>query len=93
MSKYDEMTPEIMASLLYDEAFKYVLTESLKESELVAGFSHLYGIRPPAIPSTPIAALVDEATGYRQQQWNNFLRAFSPFVYWAIYMPLAERAN
>ncbi|SFN64262.1 hypothetical protein SAMN05216516_112103 [Izhakiella capsodis] len=78
----------IIHSLLTDPAFSLVLEHCLDEPELIEGFTKIYGVALPRKPTSPIIAMVDEATGWRDEQYNKFFIEFIPFVHRCVYLPL-----
>ncbi|MDI9768202.1 hypothetical protein QM327_16745 [Pantoea dispersa] len=84
----DEMTDEIRRELHTNEAFRHVIERCLDEQELITGFCRIYEVELPRQPRYGLEAMIDEATGYRQDTYFKFFAAFIPFVYRAIYLPL-----
>ncbi|MBT0725438.1 hypothetical protein HH682_13620 [Rosenbergiella sp. S61] len=88
MTDYTTMTPQISFDAIHNEAFKHVLVETLKEQELVDQFCRLYKCEKPKRRNHPLEEMVDQITGFRQHQWNEFFKQFIPFVHRVVYMPL-----
>ncbi|MED5672875.1 hypothetical protein VZ209_22595, partial [Enterobacter hormaechei] len=61
--------------------------------ELVSNFSRIYGVDLPRKPTSPLIAMVDEATGFREHQFNEFFTAFIPFVYRCVWLPLYSKGK
>ncbi len=70
-----------------DSAFLRCLLEAIDTPELVSNFDRLYGATLTARTS-PIARMVDEATGKREDDF----RAFVEFVHYGIYLRLPDDA-
>lgn len=87
------MLEKSIKELLTNQRFAAVLDACLEEEELMAQFERIYGISRPPIRRTPIEYMVDEATGFRQSQWEVFFSAFIPFVYEVIWLRWRERDN
>lgn len=84
----------VIRTLLCDPLFSEVLERCFEEEELVEQFTRIYGVGLPRQPTIPIAALVDEATGFRDDQYRQFFSEFIPFVYRSVYLPLyGDRAS
>ncbi len=79
---------KVMVTLLIDPALMHMVERCLDEKELVEQFARLYGIGLPQIAKSPIEYMVDEATGWRSDQYREFFNAFIPFVHRAVYLPL-----
>lgn len=88
MPDFPIMTPQIAFDAIHNEAFKHVLMETMKEQELIDQFCRLYKCEQPKRRDNPIEDIVDQVTGFRQHQWNEFFKQFIPFVHRAVYMPL-----
>lgn len=88
MTDIPVMTPQIAFDAIHNEAFKHVLVETLKEKEFVEQFCRLYKCEKPKQRSHPIEEMVDQVTGFRQHQWNEFFKQFIPVVHRVVYMPL-----
>ena len=78
----------IMVTLATDPALMHMVERCLEEKELVEQFTRLFGIGLPRMPKSPIEHMVDEATGWRSDQYRDFFNAFIPFVHRAVYLPL-----
>jgi len=87
------MLGEWIVALITNQRFAAVLDKCLEEDELVAQFERLYGISRPPVRRTSIESMVDEATGFRQAEWEKFFSAFIPFVYEFIWLTWRERDN
>ncbi|HAT2607100.1 TPA: hypothetical protein I8235_000009 [Kluyvera intermedia] len=79
-----------VAVLLTNPRFTAVLDVCLEEQELIENFERIYGVTRPPVRRTPIEAMVDEATGFRKSQWEEFFNAFIPFVYDCIWLRCKE---
>lgn len=84
----DEMTDEIRVELHCNEAFRHVIEKCLDEPELITGFCRIYQVELPRQPRNGLEAMIDEATGYRQDTYFKFFAAFIPFVYRVVYLPM-----
>jgi len=83
-----ELTYEIRAELHLNEAFKHVLERCLEEPEFISGFCRIYEVELPRQPRNGLEAMIDEATGYRNDTYAKFFSVFIPFVYRVVYQPL-----
>lgn len=77
---------EVKAALATDPLFSVVIQRCLEEEEFVSNFERLIGIRRPPTRQTPIERMVDEATGFSDDQWAKFFTAFIPFVYRCVWL-------
>ncbi|WP_128602024.1 hypothetical protein [Pantoea wallisii] len=84
----DEMTNEIRLELRGNEAFRHVIERCLDETELIIGFCRIYEVELPRQPRNGLEAMINEATGYRQDTYFKFFAAFIPFVYRVVYLPI-----
>lgn len=80
------MSEPTMAEMLMDPRFMAVLDKCLDEEELITNFERLYGVSRPPTRITPIEKMVDEATGFSNDQWTQFFSAFIPFVYRCVWL-------
>ena len=78
----------IMVTLATDPALMHVVERCLDEEEFVNQFIRLYGVGLPRPPRNALDAMVDNATGYRSDQYRKFFSAFIPFVHRAVYLPM-----
>lgn len=83
-----EMPRTIMVTLATDPALMHLVERCLEEKELVEQFTRLFGIGLPRMSKTPIEYMVDEATGWRSDQYRQFFNAFIPFVHRSVYLPM-----
>lgn len=90
MDKQTELPKHIALALLTDPRLAECLDASLKTEELVEQFERLYRVTRPRTANSPIAAMVDKATGYTDDQHHKFFSAFIPFVYDCIYTRVCE---
>lgn len=86
-----EMTDEIRLELHSNEAFRHVIERCLDEPELISGFCRIYEVDLPRQPRNGLEAMIDEATGYRQDTYFKFFAAFIPFVYRVVYLPMVAQ--
>ncbi|WP_370426118.1 hypothetical protein AB9Q52_011095 [Pantoea vagans] len=86
-----ELTDEIRAELHTNEAFRHVLERCLKEPEFISGFCRIYELELPRQPRNGLEAMIDEATGYRNDTYAKFFSAFIPFVHRVVYQPLLNK--
>lgn len=84
----DKLPDEILKTLVTDTMFIEVVERCLDESELVSNFSRIYGVDFPRKSTSQLIAMVDEVTGFREHQFNEFFTAFIPFVYRCVWLPL-----
>lgn len=75
------LPPDVMITICTEPLFGDVLKKCLEETELVENFERLYGVHRPPERLTPVERMVDEATGFRDDQWSKFFSAFIPFVH------------
>lgn len=87
----NKLPDEILKTLAAEPMFIEVVEHCLEESELVSNFSRIYGVDLPRKPASPLIAMVDEATGFREHQFNEFFAAFIPFVYRYVWLPLFSK--
>lgn len=78
----------VIHSLITAPAFSLILDRCLDEPKLIENFTRLYGVGLPRKPESPIAAMVDEVTGFRDEQYREFFSEFIPFVHRCVYLPL-----
>ncbi|MDU7812114.1 MAG: hypothetical protein E7J69_06300 [Atlantibacter hermannii] len=77
--------------MLQNPRFIAVLEKCLVEEELIAQFERIYEVSRPPSRIHPIERMVDEATGFRDEQWSKFFSAFIPFVYEIVWLRWKER--
>jgi hypothetical protein len=82
-----------MQELLTNPRFAAVLDKCLEEEELIVQFERLCGISRPPVRRSPLEAMVDNATGFAQEQWGAFFNEFIPFVYECIWLTWPQRNN
>lgn len=78
----------IMVTLATDPALMHVVERCLEEKEFVDQFIRISGVELPRPPRNALDAMVDNATGYRTDQYRKFFNAFIPFVHRSVYLPL-----
>lgn len=78
----------IMVTLATDPALMHMVERCLEEKELVENFTRLFGISLPRTAKSPIEHMVDEATGWRADQYRDFFNVFIPFVHRSVYLPM-----
>ncbi|WP_313684172.1 hypothetical protein [Pantoea sp.] len=79
---------DILATLTADPALMHIVHQCIDEPEFIENFSRLYGVSIPRPPKNTLEAMVDEATGWRDDQYRKFFNAFIPFVHRSVYLPL-----
>lgn len=79
---------KVMITLTTDPAFMLIVEKCLEEKELVDNFTRLFGVGLPRMSRSPIEHMIDEATGWRSDQYREFFSAFIPFVHRAVYLPM-----
>ncbi|MEY0017601.1 hypothetical protein AB7W40_22675 [Providencia rettgeri] len=89
----DKLPDEILKTLATEPIFIEVVERCLDESELVSNFSRIYGVDLPRKPTSPLIEMVDQATGFREYQFNEFFTAFIPFVYRCVWLPLYSKGK
>jgi len=72
--------------LLTDPLFSIVIEQCLEEEELVSNFERLFGVLRPPQRLSPLELMVDQATGFRDDQWSKFFSAFIPFVHRCVWL-------
>ena len=85
-----DLTDEVKVQLL-NPRFMAVLEKCLDDEELIAQFERIYEVSRPPSRIHPIERMVDEATGFRDEQWSKFFSAFIPFVYEIVWLRWKER--
>lgn len=78
--------PNIILELISNPRFAVVLDRCLEEEELIVQFERLSGVKRPPQRRTPIERMVDDVTGYRDDQWSKFFAEFIPFVYRCVWL-------
>ncbi|RRW77644.1 hypothetical protein EGJ48_03605 [Pantoea dispersa] len=78
----------IMVTLATDPALMHMVERCLEEQEFVDQFIRLSGVGLPRPPRNALDAMVDNATGYRPDQYRKFFSEFIPFVHRAVYLPM-----
>lgn len=78
----------VMLTLATDPALMHLVERCLEEKELVEQFTRLFGVGLPRNPKNALEAMVDNATGYRSDQYRQFFNAFIPFVHRSVYLPM-----
>lgn len=86
-----ELTDEIRAELHTNEAFTHVLERCLEEPEFISNFCRIYEVELPRQPRNGFEAMIDEATGYRNETYAKFFSSFIPFVHRVVYQPLLNK--
>lgn len=76
---------EVKVTLLTEPLFTVVLEKCLEE-EFVTNFERLFGVSRPRVPRSGIEAMVDEATGFKDDQWAKFFSEFIPVVYRCVWL-------
>jgi hypothetical protein len=84
---------EVLRTIITEPGFSEVLEECLRTDELVENFERIFQVKRPPNRLTPIEIMVDEATGFRQSQWNDFFAAFIPFVHRVVWSPLRSEGK
>lgn len=79
---------KIMVTLATDPALMLMVEKCLEEKELIDNFTRLFGVGLPRTARSPIEHMVEEATGWRSEQYRDFFNAFIPFVYRSVYLPM-----
>lgn len=87
----NKLPDEILKTLATEPMFIEVVERCLDEGELVSNFSRIYGVDLPRKSTSPLIAMVDEATGFRGYRFNEFFTAFIPFVYRCVWLPLFSK--
>lgn len=82
------MTQQIAFDAIHNEAFRLVLKESIEAPDFIDEFCRVFGCEKPERRASALEEMIDQATGYRQYQWNEFFKQFIPFVHRVVYMPL-----
>ncbi|WP_241622711.1 hypothetical protein [Rosenbergiella australiborealis] len=88
MSDIPVMTQQIAFDAIHNEAFRLVLKESIEAPDFIDEFCRVFGCAKPERRASALEEMIDQATGYRQHQWNEFFKQFIPFVHRVVYMPL-----
>lgn len=81
-----KLPDEVKLTLLTEPLFASVLEMCLEEDELVTNFERLFGISRPRQPRNGIEAMVDEVTGFKDEQWASFFSEFIPFVHRCVWL-------
>lgn len=81
----------VMLTLATDPALMHLVDRCLEEKELVEQFTRLFGVGLPRMAKSPAEHMVDEATGWRADQYRQFFNAFIPFVHRSVYLPMKSQ--
>lgn len=77
---------EVLHTMTTEPLFSAVLEKYLEEEELVSNFERLFGVHRPPQRLSPLELMVDQATGFRDDQWSKFFSAFIPFVHRCVWL-------
>ena len=72
----------VMLTLATDPALMHLVERCLEQ------FTRLFGVGLPRMAKSPAEHMVDEATGWRSDQYRQFFNAFIPFVHRSVYLPM-----
>nr|DAE54953.1 MAG TPA: hypothetical protein [Caudoviricetes sp.] len=82
----NKLPADVLHTMATEPLFSMVLEKCLEEEEMVSNFERLFEVQRPPKRLSPVELMVDQATGFLDDQWSEFFSAFIPFVHRCVWL-------